>query len=158
MEKVVEINDFEEIEKPKKINKDLYLKVKYAAIKVYNELNYGLSELAYEKALSEELRDSGLHTQTELHVNQYYYTSNGRKIEVANLRIDILVDDCLILELKTLDNIIRKYDKDNNLKEELLKETKEYHQCKRYMHLMKIKQCILINFSKKGLEFIIMEE
>lgn len=154
MEKVIEINDFEEIID----DKELYLKVKYAAVKVYNELKYGLSELAYEKALSEELRDYGLHTQTELHVNQYYYTSNERKIEVANLRIDILVDDCLILELKTLDNFIRKYDKDNKLKEQLLKDTKEYYQCKRYMNLMKIKQCILINFSKKGLEFIIIEE
>lgn len=161
MEKVVEITDFETTEI---INKnilndtELYSIIKKSSIKIYNDLGYGLSELAYEKALSEELRDHGLHTQTEVHINQYYYTSNGRKIEVANLRIDILVDDCLILELKTLDNHIRRFDKDNNLKDKLLKETKEYHQCKRYMHLMNIKQCILINFSKKGLEFIIMEE
>lgn len=128
--------------------------IKKAAIKVFNDLNYGLSELAYEKALSEELRDSGFHTQTEIHVNEYYYTSNNRKIEVANLRIDILVNDSIILELKTLDNHIKRFDKENNLKENLLKETKEYNQCKRYMKLMNINECYLINFCKKGFEFI----
>lgn len=131
--------------------------IKKAAIKIFNDLNYGLSELAYEKALSEELRDCGFHTQTEVHVNEYYYTSNNRRIEVATLRIDILINESIILELKTLDNNIRKFDKENNLKLDLLKETKEYNQCKRYMKLMKINECYLINFCKKGFEFIKIE-
>ena len=131
--------------------------IKKAAINVYNQLDYGLSEIAYEKALSEELRDYGLHTQTEVHINQYYHTSSGRKVEVANLRIDILVNDEIIIELKTLDNLIKKFDKDNNLKEEALKQTKEYYQCKRYMYLLEKNHCLLINFSKKGLEFIKFE-
>lgn len=137
---------------------DLNKIVKKAAIKVYNDLGYGLSEVAYEKALSEELRDYNLHTQTEVHVNEYYYTTSGRKIEVATLRIDILVNDRYLIELKTLESFIKKYDKDNNFREELLKETKEYHQCKRYMKILKCKTCLLINFCKKGLEFIFLED
>lgn len=130
--------------------------LKRASIKVFNDLGYGLSEIAYEKALSEELRDHGLHTQTEVHVNEYYITSSGRKVEIANLRIDILINDNMIVELKTLDNFIRKFDKENNVKKELLKETKEYYQCKRYMKLMNIENCCLINFCKKGFEFIVI--
>lgn len=138
-------------------NKDIYNIIKKSAMKVFNDLNFGLSEIAYEKALSEELRDYGLHIQTEVHINEYYHTSNGRKIEIASLRIDILINENIIIELKTLDNFVRKFDKDNNLKEDLLKETKEYHQCKRYMKLINTDKCYLINFSKKGLELIIFE-
>jgi GxxExxY protein len=119
-----------------------------ACIKIFNELGYGLSEIAYEKALSEELRDYGYHTQTEVHVNEYYITSKKRKIEIASLRIDILVDDKYIIELKTLENKIKKKkENDDNNK-------KEFLQCKRYMKLLNINDCFLINFSKKGLELI----
>ena len=36
--------------------------IQRAALRVYDYLGYGLSELAYEKALSEELRDCLLYT------------------------------------------------------------------------------------------------
>jgi len=129
-----------------------------ASVKVYNDLGYGLSEIAYEKALSEELRDYNLHTQTEVHINQYYKTTSGRKIEVANLRIDILVNDNVILELKTIESKLKKYDKNNEFKLELFKETKEFLQCKRYMELTGYTECYLINFSKKGLEIVEIEK
>ena len=72
--------------------------IKKATLRVYSHLGFGLNEIAYEKALSEELRDLGFHTQTEAHVNQYYFTSSGRKIEVACLRLDILIDNNIILD------------------------------------------------------------
>jgi len=125
-----------------------------SSVKVYNDLGYGLSEIAYEKALSEELRDYNLHTQTELHINQYYTTTKGRKVEVANLRIDILVNNNVILELKTLESKLKKYDKNNEFKLEVFKESKEFLQCKRYMELTGYKECYLINLSKKGLEIV----
>jgi len=129
-----------------------------SCVRVYNNLGYGLSEIAYEKALSEELRDYGLHTQTELHINQYYTTTKGRKVEVANLRIDILINDNVILELKTLESKIKKYNKNNEFKLEVFKETKEFLQCKRYMELTGYTECYLINFSKKGLEIVEIEK
>ena len=132
--------------------------IKKATLKVYSDLGFGLNEIAYEKALSEELRDLGFHTQTEAHVNEYYITSTGRKIEVACLRIDILIDNNIILELKTMESSIQKIDKKTNtLKKEDLMNTKEYLQCRRYKKLMKIPTCYLINFGKKNLEFIKIE-
>jgi GxxExxY protein len=132
--------------------------IKKATIKVYSDLGFGLNEIAYEKALKEELRDFGFHTQTEVHVNEYYITTKGRKIEVACLRLDILVDDNIILELKTIEGSIQKVDKKTNtLKKDDLRNTKEYLQCKRYKKLMKIKNCFLINFGKTNLEFIKIE-
>lgn len=132
--------------------------IKNATLRVYNYLGYGLNEISYEKALSEELRDIGFHTQTEAHINEYYITSSGRKIEVACLRIDILVDNDIILELKTIESNIQKFDKKTNtLKKEDLINTKEYLQCRRYKKLMKISTCYLINFGKKKLEFIKIE-
>ena len=133
-------------------------KIKDATLKVYSDLGFGLNEIAYEKALSEELRDRGFHTQTEAHINEYYITSTGRKIEVACLRIDILIDNNIILELKTMESSIQKIDKKTNtLKKEELMNTKEYLQCRRYKKLMKIPNCFLINFGKKNLEFIKIE-
>jgi len=132
--------------------------IKKATLKVYSDLGFGLNEIAYEKALSEELRDLGFHTQTEAHINEYYITSTGRKIEVACLRIDILIDNNIILELKTMESSIQKIDKKTNtLKKEELMNTKEYLQCRRYKKLMKIPNCFLINFGKKNLEFIKIE-
>ena len=132
--------------------------IKKATLKVYSDLEFGLNEIAYEKALSEELRDLGFHTQTEAHINEYYITSTGRKIEVACLRIDILIDNNIILELKTMESSIQKIDKKTNtLKKEELMNTKEYLQCRRYKKLMKIPTCYLINFGKKNLEFIKIE-
>lgn len=133
-------------------------KIKDATLKVYSDLGFGLNEIAYEKALSEELRDCGFHTQKEAHINEYYITSTGRKIEVACLRIDILIDNNIILELKTIESSIQKIDKKTNtLKKEDLINTKEYLQCRRYKKLMKISNCFLINFGKKNLEFIKIE-
>jgi GxxExxY protein len=132
--------------------------IKKATLKVYTNLGFGLNEIAYEKALSEELRDLGFHTQTEAHINEYYITSTGRKIEVACLRIDILIDNNIILELKTMESSIQKIDKKTNtLKKEELMNIKEYLQCRRYKKLMKIPNCFLINFGKKNLEFIKIE-
>jgi len=129
--------------------------IKKAAIKVYSDLGFGLNEVAYEKALSEELRDFGFHTQTEKHINQYFTTTSGRKIEVACLRMDIIVNEDIILELKTTESNIQKFDKKTNeFKEDDFKNTKEYLQCKRYKKLTKIRTCYLINFAKKKLEFI----
>ena len=123
--------------------------IQCAALRVYDYLGYGLSELAYEKALSEELRDYGFHIQTEPHINEYYITSSGRKIEISCLRVDILVDNEIILELKTMERkIIKKKD---------INDTKEFHQCKRYKKIINSSFCYLINFGKIDLEFIEIE-
>ena len=73
------------------VSKDEAL-IKEASLRVYEQLGYGLSENAYQTALAAELVDLDYHNiQTEYHVSQYYITSKGRKVQVADLRIDILI-------------------------------------------------------------------
>lgn len=110
--------------------------------KVYKDLGYGLGELVYEKCLGAELQEHYKDVNTEYHIQQYYTTENGRKIQVASLRIDILIDNNIIIELKTLESSLSKK-KD-------ITETKEYKQTQRYMEILDINEGYLINFHKNG--------
>lgn len=122
----------------------------YQVVKrVYEQLGYGMPELSYEKCIAAELSEVIHNVQTEYHVQEYYTTNSGRKIQVSDLRIDILIDDQSIIELKTLENSLEK--KKN------IKETKEYKQIKRYMKIMEINDGYLINFHKNGFDFIKIE-
>ena len=127
------------------INRDIIFK---SATRVYEQLDYGLSEAAYQIALAEELREYYNDVQTEYHVSEYYTTSKGRKIQVASLRIDILINDNIILELKSVGGKLEKKDEENTMKQ------KEYKQCKRYQKLKNINEGYLINFGEKQLDFI----
>lgn len=129
--------------------------IKNAATRVYNQLGFGLSENAYQTALTAELEETYKDIQTEFHVSQYYVTSKGRRVQVADLRIDILINFKIILELKTIDGVLTKIDKNTGeLKLEEISKLKEYKQCERYKKLRNITDGYLINFGKKGLDFI----
>ena len=129
--------------------------IKEASTRVYEQLGFGLSENAYQTALAAELMDLEFeNVQTEYHVSQYYTTSKGRKVQIADLRIDILLDERIILELKTVDGVLEKLDKEGRLKMEDISKLKEYKQCERYKVLKTINEGYLINFGKKGLDFI----
>ena len=128
-----------------------------AAMRVYNQLGYGLSENAYQNALSVELFDLGNSVQTEYHVSQYYISSLGRRIQVADLRIDILLNDNIILELKTVSTKLDKRDKKTGKRKmEDIKKIIQYKQCNRYKKLLNIDEGYLINFGEKGLDFILV--
>ena len=120
--------------------------IQKASERVYEQLGYGLSENAYQTALAAELSETFKDVQTEYHVSQYYITSSGRKIQVADLRIDILIDEKIILELKAIDGCLTKTDKKTGeLKMEEIKKMKEYKQCDRYKKIQKIDEGYLIN-------------
>jgi GxxExxY protein len=126
-------------------NKDIILNCsKY----VYDQLDYGLSETAYRDALKAELEEYYRDVQIEYHVCQYFKTSKGRIVQVADLRIDIFIDKKIIIELKTLGGKLTKKNP------ELMKSIKEYKQCHRYKQLKQVDEAYLINFGEKGLEFI----
>ena len=122
--------------------------IETASNRVYNQLGFGLSEAAYQIALAAELSEIFRDVQTEYHVAEFYITSKGRKIQVADLRIDILINNKIILELKSVGGKLVKKDIDNTTKQ------KEYKQCKRYQKLKNIEEGYLINFGEKGLDFI----
>ena len=115
--------------------------------KVYNKLGYGLNETIYEKALVEELRDCGLFKNVEYEyvIPLNYTTEKKRTIQISTLRLDILIDNSILLELKSVDTPIDK------VKE--IKTNKYYQQAFRYSKITGIKNLILVNFGKK-VEFV----
>ncbi len=70
-----------------------------AVYKVHKTLGPGLLESVYEKCLAYELTKRGLAVETQLPFPIEY---DGVKLD-AGLRIDMLVDHELILELKSVD-------------------------------------------------------
>ncbi len=69
------------------------------AIEVHRALGPGLLESAYEECLDFELRSAGLRTQRQCPVPVVY-----KEVKLdCGYRMDILVEDCVIIELKTVD-------------------------------------------------------
>ena len=68
------------------------------AIEVHKTLGPGLLESIYEECLCEELRNKGQKVQNQVYLPLYY---KGRKLD-KNFRIDILVEDIIILEIKSV--------------------------------------------------------
>ena len=67
-----------------------------AAFEVYNLLGYGFLEKVYENALIRELQLRGLHATDQYPIKVIY-----KDAEVGDYCADILVEDKVIVELKT---------------------------------------------------------
>ncbi len=77
-----------------------------AAIAVHRELGPGLLESAYEACLAFELIDRGYRVVEQLELPVLY---RERLID-AGFRIDLLVNEAVIVELKAVDRMIPVYD------------------------------------------------
>lgn len=73
-----------------------------AAIEVHRELGPGLLEGVYEKALCRELTLRQIPFEQQVQVPLYY---KGESLE-THLRLDLVVDQALILELKAVDKLL----------------------------------------------------
>lgn len=73
-----------------------------AALKVHTALGPGLLESAYEACLVHELKKRGHKVLAQVGLPLVY---DGVNLDVG-YRIDVLVDDCVILELKAVDKIL----------------------------------------------------
>jgi GxxExxY protein len=73
-----------------------------AAMRVPTALGPGLLESAYESCLVHELLKSGLSVQNQVELPVVY---DGITLDIG-YRIDILVEDLVIIELKAVDNIL----------------------------------------------------
>ena len=72
--------------------------IRGAIFKVYNSLGPGLLESVYQQALVHELTKMGMNVQTEVNIPIVY-----DDITLSTpLRIDISVEDCIIIELKSV--------------------------------------------------------
>ena len=73
----------------------------HAAVKVHKALGPGLLESVYQKCLAYELEKSGLKVKCELPLPVHY---DEIKID-AGFRVDMIVEDAVIIENKTVDKI-----------------------------------------------------
>ena len=74
-----------------------------AALKVHSALGPGLLESAYEAFLAHELRKPGLTVETQVGLPVVY---DGIKLDLG-YRIDMLVNDLVVVELKSVEEISR---------------------------------------------------
>ena len=79
-----------------------YQKLSYSvfgeAIKVHKELGPGLLEKAYQECLCYEIAKLGLHVEKEIPMPLVY---KGVQLD-CGFRLDILVEDCLVVETKAV--------------------------------------------------------
>ena len=73
-----------------------------ASMKVHTTLGPGLLESAYEACLLHELRKREISVKSQVGLPVHY---DGMKID-AGYRLDILVDDSVIVELKAVESIL----------------------------------------------------
>ncbi len=107
--------------------KDLVYQVNGAAIEVHKNLGPGLLESIYHKCLEKELSIRDFNFQTELLIPIHY---KGLEIE-ANLRCDLFVENCLLVELKSVEKILPIHEA----------------QLFTYMKLLNIPMGLMINFN-----------
>ena len=97
-----------------------------AAIKVHKTLGPGLLESVYEKCLKYQLKKEGHEVIQQVIVPVSY----DNLVFDTNLRLDLLVDDIIIVELKAIDHILPVHEA----------------QLLTYMKLLEKPQGLLINF------------
>lgn len=98
-----------------------------ASMEVHRTLGPGLLESIYEKALKRELELRGHKIDSQVPIDVRY-----KGVSVANdLRLDLIVDDCVIVELKSVEEL-----KDVH-----------YKQLLTYLRLLNKRVGILVNFN-----------
>jgi len=89
---------------------DLVEKVIGAAIEVHRELGPGFQEITYRRALEIELRRKGIRFEIEVPVTLAY-----KGEDIGQGRMDVLVENRLVLELKAAEANPKKYAKQASL-------------------------------------------
>lgn len=119
---------------------EITYQIRGAIFDVYNELGPGLLESVYEEALVFELQQRGLHVERQLEVPIQY---KGNKLK-ADLRLDIIVENRIIIELKSVEEIRPVF----------------FKQLKTYLKLMGKSLGLLVNFGeydmKDGIHRVIL--
>ncbi len=102
------------------------------AMKVHSTLGNGFQEVIYQRALAIEMSDKGLDFQRELEMPVNY---NGQRI--GTRRVDFLVENRVMLELKALTNL----------------EDVHLAQAINYLEAYQLEIGLLVNFGAKSLQF-----
>ena len=75
------------------------------AYRVYNRMGFGFLESVYEKCMLIELKKAGLNTDSQKPIKVYYDDEI-----VGDFVADIIVDDTIILELKSVRRVVRAHE------------------------------------------------
>lgn len=105
----------------------LSYQIRGAIFEVYNTLGPGLLETVYEEALCFELHQRGLKVERQLEVPIRYKEASLS----TPLRLDIIVEDQIIIELKSVKELLDVH----------------YKQLLTYLRLMNKSLGILVNFN-----------
>jgi GxxExxY protein len=73
-----------------------------AAINVHKELGPGLLEVVYQSCLEMELKRDGINTAAEVPLPVIYH---GKCVKDDGFRLDLLVEDTIVVELKSVEKI-----------------------------------------------------
>ena len=119
---------------------ELTYQIRGAVWDVYNDLGPGLLESVYEEALCYELEQRGLKVERQKPV-PIMYKGNVLK---TDLKLDIMVEDKIIIELKSVEELKPVF----------------YKQTKTYLKLMNKRIGLLVNFGeydmKEGIHRIVL--
>lgn len=110
---------------------ELSYKIVGAAINVHKELGPGLLESVYEKILKYELEIKGFKVSSQIQIPIIY----KEKSINCELRLDLLVEDLIIVELKSVENMIPLFQA----------------QLLTYLKLLKKPKGLLINFNSENI-------
>ncbi|MTI83634.1 MAG: GxxExxY protein [Firmicutes bacterium] len=86
-------------------HKELTEKIIGCAFKVYNKMGFGFLESVYEKCLLIELAKADLSAEAQKLITVYYEDQ-----VVGEFIADIIVEDTIILELKSVTQIVRAHE------------------------------------------------
>ncbi|MCP4368484.1 MAG: GxxExxY protein [Deltaproteobacteria bacterium] len=75
------------------------------AYRVYNRMGFGFLESVYEKCMLIELRKAGLNAESQKPITVFYENET-----VGEFVADIIVDDTIILELKSVKQIVKAHE------------------------------------------------
>ncbi len=112
--------------------KEVTEKIIGAAMKVHAALGNGFQEVIYQRALAVEFKYCAIAFQREFNMKIYY-----RAEEVGERRVDFLVNDKIMVELKALINL----------------ESVHLAQAKNYLEAYNVEVGLLINFGAQNLQF-----
>ena len=117
--------------------KDLSYKIVGLAIRVHSKLGYGFLEKVYENALMVLFRREGIEAKQQAPITVYF-----EEEAVGNYYADILVEDKVILEIKSVENII-----DAHIAQSL-----------NYLKATGLRLAIILNFSKEKLDKVVKSQ
>jgi GxxExxY protein len=85
--------------------RELTEKIIGCAYRVYNKMGFGFLESVYEKCMLVELKEAGLNANSQKPIKVFY-----RNEIVGDFMADVIVNDTIILELKSVRRVIRAHE------------------------------------------------